>query len=98
MIINLHYKKINVNTKILICKTQFPIQLQFSARKYFSHFPLVSSEKKWYTQSRKVITGRYQFMFVVLAGGLLIILIAVVIAVISSVTSAVAAETDSSED
>lgn len=37
-------------------------------------------------------------MFIVLAGGLLIVLIAVVIAVISSVTSAIAAETDSSED
>ena len=66
--------------------------------KHFSHFPLVSSLKKWYTQSKKAIIGRYQFMFVVLAGGLLIILIAVVIAVVVSVTSAVAAETDGSED
>ena len=73
-------------------------KLKIFTWKHFSHFPLVSSEKKWYTQSKEVITGRSQFMFVVLAGGLLIILIAVVIAVVSSVTSAVAAETDSSED
>lgn len=37
-------------------------------------------------------------MFFLLAGGLLIILIAVVISVVSSVVSAVAAETDNSEE
>ena len=37
-------------------------------------------------------------MFFILAGGLLILLIAVVIAVVASVTAAVAAETDESED
>lgn len=37
-------------------------------------------------------------MFIVLAGGLVIILIAVIIAVVSSVVSAVAADTDESED
>jgi len=36
-------------------------------------------------------------MFVLLAGGLLIIIIAVIIAVISAVVSAVAAETDSED-
>ncbi len=36
-------------------------------------------------------------MFVVLAGGLLIVIIAVVIAVVSSVVSAVAAESDNTE-
>ena len=37
-------------------------------------------------------------MFIVLAGGLVIILIAVVIAVVSSVVSAVAADTDYSDE
>lgn len=37
-------------------------------------------------------------MFMLLAGGLLIILLAVVIAVVSSVVSAVAAATDDAED
>ena len=37
-------------------------------------------------------------MFLLLAGGLLIILLAVVIAVVSSVVSAVAAATDDAED
>ena len=37
-------------------------------------------------------------MFIVLAGGLVIILIAVVIAVVSSVVSAVAADTDDSDE
>lgn len=37
-------------------------------------------------------------MFIVLAGGLLIIIIAVVISVVSSVVSAVAADSDESED
>lgn len=41
--------------------------------------------------------GAY-FMFLLLAGGLLIILLAVVIAVVSSVVSAVAAATDDAED
>lgn len=36
-------------------------------------------------------------MFMILAGGLLIILIAVIIAVVSSVVSAVAAESDNTE-
>ena len=36
-------------------------------------------------------------MFILLAGGLLVIIIAVVIAVISSVVSAVAAEADTSD-
>ena len=49
-------------------------------------------------RQRKLCQGRYQFMFIVLGGGLLIVLIAVVIAVIASVTSAIAAETDSSDD
>lgn len=38
------------------------------------------------------------FMFIVLAGGLLIIIIAVIIAVVSSVVSAVAADSDESAD
>lgn len=37
-------------------------------------------------------------MFILLAGGLLVIVVAVVIAVVSAVTSAVAAETDSTDD
>lgn len=37
-------------------------------------------------------------MFIVLAGGLLIVIIAVVIAVVSSVVSAVAADSDESAD
>ena len=37
-------------------------------------------------------------MFIVLAGGLLIVIVAVVIAVVASVTSAVAADSDESED
>ena len=37
-------------------------------------------------------------MFLLLAGGLLIIIIAVVIAVVASVVSAVAADTDDTED
>lgn len=36
-------------------------------------------------------------MFMILAGGLLIVIIAVVIAVVSSVVSAVAADTDDTE-
>jgi len=41
--------------------------------------------------------GAY-FMFLLLAGGLLIILLAVVIAIVSAVVSAVAAATDDAED
>ncbi len=41
---------------------------------------------------------RYRIMFIVLAGGLLIIIIAVVISVVSSVVSAVAADADESAD
>lgn len=37
-------------------------------------------------------------MFILLAGGLLVIIVAVVVAVVSAVTSAVAAETDSTDD
>lgn len=37
-------------------------------------------------------------MFIVLAGGLLIIIFAVVVSVVSSVVSAVAADADESED
>lgn len=37
-------------------------------------------------------------MFIVLAGGLLIVIIAVIIAVVSSVVSAVAADSDESAD
>lgn len=37
-------------------------------------------------------------MFILLAGGLLIILIAVIIAVVSAVSSAVAAEADNGEE
>ncbi len=37
-------------------------------------------------------------MFLLLAGGLLVIIIAVIVAVVSAVVSAVAAETDNSED
>jgi len=36
-------------------------------------------------------------MFIVLAGGLLVVIIAVIVAVVSSVVSAVAADTDESE-
>ena len=38
------------------------------------------------------------FVFIVLAGGLLIVIIAVIIAVVSSVVSAVAADSDESTD
>ena len=41
---------------------------------------------------------RYDIMFIVLAGGLLIILFAVVVSVVSSVGSAVAADADESTD
>lgn len=37
-------------------------------------------------------------MFLILAGGLLVIIIAVIIAVVASVTAAVAADSDSMED
>lgn len=50
---------------------------------------------QYITESLK---GVFRIMFMLLAGGLLIIIIAVVIAVVSSVVSAVAAETDSSEN
>ena len=42
--------------------------------------------------------GRSTDMFIVLAGGLLIVIIAVVIAVVSSVVSAVAADSDESAE
>lgn len=38
-----------------------------------------------------------KYMFILLAGGLLVIIVAVVVAVVSSVVSAVAAETDFTE-
>ena len=41
---------------------------------------------------------RYRIMFIVLAGGLLIIIFAVVVSVVSSVVSAVAADSDESTD
>ena len=37
-------------------------------------------------------------MFILLAGGLLVIVIAVVVAVVTAITSAVAAETDSNDE
>lgn len=37
-------------------------------------------------------------MFILLAGGLLVIVVAVVVAVVSAITSAVAAETDNSDE
>lgn len=40
------------------------------------------------------IPGRKGIMFVLLAGGLLIVIVAVIIAVVSSVTAAVAVESD----
>lgn len=40
------------------------------------------------------ITGRFSAMFIILGGGLLIIIVAVIISVISSVVSAVAADSD----
>ena len=38
------------------------------------------------------------FIFILLAGGLVVILVPVIIAIISAVTSAVAAETDNSDE
>lgn len=38
------------------------------------------------------------FLFILLAGGLVVILVPVIIAIISAVTSAVAAETDSTDE
>ena len=37
-------------------------------------------------------------MFILLAGGLLVVVVAVVVAVVSAITSAVAAETDNSDE
>ena len=55
--------------------------------------------RKWYNREYEY---NYEkgvcLMFMLLAGGLLIILLAVVIAVVSSVVSAVAAATDDAED
>lgn len=78
-----------------------PFQRTATILQTYKHFhtSLLSLQSKNDILSEgKLNQGRYQFMFVVLAGGLLIILIAVVIAVVVSVTSAVAAETDGSED
>lgn len=47
---------------------------------------------------QKTLEKEVKLMFIILAGGLLIVLLAVVIAVVSSVTSAVAAETDEADD
>lgn len=43
------------------------------------------------------ITQEGKYMFILLAGGLLIIVVAVIVAVVSSVASAVAAESDITE-
>ena len=66
-----------------------------------AHFFIVVSTKRCYTiciEIYKVLTERSKDMFVILGGGLLIIIFAVVISVVSSVTSAVAADADETED
>lgn len=45
----------------------------------------------------QVLQKRGRDMFIVLAGGLLVVIFAVVVAVVSSVSAAVAAETDSED-
>lgn len=45
----------------------------------------------------QVLQKRGSDMFIVLAGGLLVIIFAVIVAVVSSVSAAVAAETDSED-
>jgi hypothetical protein len=46
---------------------------------------------------RGIILKEVTDMFILLAGGLLVIVVAVIVAVVSSVASAVAAETDTDE-
>ena len=71
---------------------------------FFLHMQLYFSQNLCYTLIKVgfnpfTVTFRKEtdIMFMLLAGGLLIILFAVVVAVVSSVVSAVAAETDNTE-
>lgn len=50
-----------------------------------------------YTKKRNAEVQEETDMFILLAGGLLIIIVAVIVAVVSAVASAVAAESDTTE-
>lgn len=64
-----------------------------------NNFPCFALSKLCYYVIRtNLVRKGVCLMFMLLAGGLLIILLAVVIAVVSSVVSAVAAATDDAED
>ena len=68
-----------------------------SVKYYFSRFYcifIVLSIKQEYTIIHKQHVEGSRNMFILLAGGLLVILFAVIVAVVSSVTSAVAADQD----
>lgn len=47
---------------------------------------------------QKTVRSEVYCMFILLAGGLLVIVVAVIVAVVSAVTAAVAAEADSTDD
>ena len=58
---------------------------------------LVFSGKIRYTEKRNTGKQEDTDMFILLAGGLLVIIVAVIVAVVSAVASAVAAESDITE-
>lgn len=78
-------------------------RVRLSNNPFWELFPLFGKVHLWFLEKHCIIIilrneREVDTMFILLAGGLLIVIVAVVIAVVASVTSAVAADTDEAED